>query len=100
MKSMGMNTLLKLEELAQFGLGILLFTQFSYPWWLFPVLLLLPDIGMLGYVVNSKAGAVTYNLFHQRCSHLARHHWNVIFTEFEYDYWRDSVFPFCHGQTV
>ena len=61
-----MNTLLKLEELAQFGLGILLFTQLSYPWWLFPVLLLLLDIGMLGYVVNSKAGAVTYNLFHHK----------------------------------
>lgn len=61
-----MKTTLKIEELAQFILGIFLFSQLSYSWWVFPALLLLPDIGMLGYLVNTKVGAITYNLFHHK----------------------------------
>lgn len=61
-----MKTLLKLEELAMFGLGVFLFSQLSYAWWWFLALILGPDIGMLGYLVNSKIGAMTYNLFHHK----------------------------------
>lgn len=42
-----MKTSLKIEELAQFLLGIFFFSQLDYAWWWFPVLLLTPDIGML-----------------------------------------------------
>ena len=61
-----MKSLLKLEELAMFILGIYMFSQLSYTWWWFLVLILLPDIGMLGYAVNAKIGAVSYNLFHHK----------------------------------
>jgi hypothetical protein len=61
-----MKSLLKIEELAMFGLGIFLFSQLNYDWWWFLVLILGPDIGMLGYLLNSKTGAITYNLFHHR----------------------------------
>ncbi len=61
-----MKSILKLEEFAQFAFGIVLFSQLDYPWWLFLALLLTPDIGMLGYMVNTKVGAVTYNLFHHK----------------------------------
>lgn len=61
-----MKSLLKLEELAMFILGIYMFSQLSYTWWWFLVLILLPDIGMLGYAVNAKVGAVSYNLFHHK----------------------------------
>ncbi len=61
-----MKTTLKLEELAQFILGIVLFSQLEYAWWWFPVLLFLPDIGMIGYLVNTKIGAITYNVFHHK----------------------------------
>ncbi|PNQ75123.1 DUF4260 domain-containing protein [Hanstruepera neustonica] len=61
-----MKNLLKLEEFAMFGLGILAFNQLHYPWWWFLVLLLTPDIGMLGYLINSKVGAFTYNLCHHK----------------------------------
>lgn len=61
-----MKNLLKLEELGQFLLGIFLFNQLDYPWWIFPALLLLPDISMLGYIVNTRIGAVLYNLFHHK----------------------------------
>lgn len=61
-----MNTILKLEELAQLGLAIFLFTLLDYSWWWFPALLLVPDIGMLGYLAGPKLGAFGYNLFHHK----------------------------------
>jgi len=61
-----MNNLLKLEELGQFLLSILLFSQLDYAWWIFPACILLPDLSMLGYLVNSKIGAWLYNFFHHK----------------------------------
>lgn len=61
-----MKTTLKLEELGMFILGIFLFTQLSYAWWWFLVLILLPDIGMLGYLISTKVGAITYNICHHK----------------------------------
>ncbi|GAA5042816.1 hypothetical protein GCM10011506_45720 [Marivirga lumbricoides] len=61
-----MNTLLKAEEVAQFALSIILFAQLDYAWWVFPAFLLLPDLSMLGYLLNSKVGARLYNLFHHK----------------------------------
>ena len=61
-----MKSVLKLKELLQFALGIYLFSTLSYAWWWFLVLILLPDIGMLGYLVNTKTGALTYNVFHHK----------------------------------
>lgn len=59
-----MKILLKIEELAMLALGLYLFSQLSYPWWMFAVFFLAPDIGMAGYLVNSKTGAITYNFLH------------------------------------
>ena len=61
-----MKSVLKLEELLQFALGIYLFSTLSYTWWWFLVLILLPDIGMLGYLINTKTRALTYNVFHHK----------------------------------
>lgn len=61
-----MNTLLKLEELAIFLFCIFLFSKLNVAWWWFPALLLLPDIGMIGYLISPKIGAYTYNLLHHR----------------------------------
>lgn len=61
-----MNTLLKVEEFGLFLLCVVLFSTLNIAWWWFPALLLLPDLGMIGYVINSKAGAFTYNLVHHR----------------------------------
>jgi hypothetical protein len=33
---------------------------------MFWTLLLAPDLSMLGYVINPKAGAITYNLIHHK----------------------------------
>ena len=61
-----MKTIIKLEEVMMLALGIYLFDQLDFAWWWFVVLLLAPDIGMLGYLFGNKVGAATYNLFHHK----------------------------------
>lgn len=61
-----MNILLQLEELGQFLLSIVLFSQLEYAWWVFPACILLPDLSMIGYLFNPKTGAQLYNLFHHK----------------------------------
>ncbi|WP_228236895.1 DUF4260 domain-containing protein [Allomuricauda sp. M10] len=61
-----MKTVLKLEEILMFVFGIYLFSQLDFAWWWFLVLILAPDIGMVGYLFNNKIGALTYNLFHHK----------------------------------
>jgi hypothetical protein len=57
---------LKIEELAMFAFSLYLFNQLPYAWWVFPLLLLTPDIGMLGYLANPRMGAWMYNVFHHK----------------------------------
>ncbi len=61
-----MKTLLKSEELVQFLAAIYLFSQLNFAWWWFPALLLLPDISMVGYLINPAVGAVLYNVAHHK----------------------------------
>ncbi|KIQ24183.1 hypothetical protein RT99_03670 [Flavobacterium sp. MEB061] len=61
-----MKTVIKLEEVGLFILGIYLFSLLDYQWWWFLVLILAPDFSMLGYVFNNKTGAFMYNIFHHR----------------------------------
>ncbi|HQW04579.1 MAG: DUF4260 domain-containing protein [Flavobacteriales bacterium] len=61
-----MKNLLRLEELAQFLLCLLLLITNDVAWWCYLLLLLGPDIGMLGYLINTKVGAVTYNVLHHK----------------------------------
>lgn len=61
-----MKTLLRIEQLGIFGLSIFLFAHTTFSWWWFPLLLLAPDIGMVGYLINSKVGALIYNFFHHK----------------------------------
>lgn len=59
-----MAVLLRLEYIALLCLSVFLFSLLPYAWWWYPLLLLLPDIGMLGYALSSRTGAWGYNLFH------------------------------------
>lgn len=61
-----MRMILKLEELAMLFLSILAFALLDYNWWWFAGLFFVPDIGMLGYLVNNRVGAFAYNLFHHK----------------------------------
>ncbi len=61
-----MKNLLRLEELAQFLLCLGLLLAGGVPWWVYLLLLLGPDIGMLGYLVGPRTGAVAYNVLHHK----------------------------------
>jgi Domain of unknown function (DUF4260) len=55
---------LRLEGLVLFGLATFLYALADASWLMFVVLLLLPDVGMLGYIRDNRVGAVVYNAFH------------------------------------
>ena len=40
--------------------------MFEVTWWWYPVLLVGPDVSMLGYIVGNRVGALSYNLFHHK----------------------------------
>ncbi|MBS1667813.1 MAG: DUF4260 domain-containing protein [Bacteroidetes bacterium] len=61
-----MKTTIQLEELGMLILSIFLFSQLHFAWWWFLVWILAPDISMLGYALNNKIGAISYNLFHHK----------------------------------
>ena len=61
-----MKNLLKLEELFLFGLWLFLFSELDYSWWWYALLFLTPDLSMIGYLANPRAGSWTYNLIHHK----------------------------------
>jgi hypothetical protein len=61
-----MKNLLKLEEFFFFGLALFLFSQLEYGWGTFALLFLAPDLSMIGYFLNPRIGAWTYNLIHHK----------------------------------
>jgi len=61
-----MKNLLRIEELAMFGLAIYLNSYLPFEGWVFWALFLAPDLGMLGYLINTNIGAITYNLLHHK----------------------------------
>ena len=67
-----MKKILLAEEAAELALGIFaLYVQpISISWWIWPFLFLSPDISMLGYLLNTKVGAIAYNLFHHKLTAL------------------------------
>ena len=61
-----MKTLISLEEWAKLTASYLGSLYLGVDWWLFPALLLLPDLSMLGYLGGPRLGAVAYNFFHHQ----------------------------------
>lgn len=63
-----MKNVLRIEELAMTAIGIFMITMLDIQlgWWIYLLLFFAPDISMLGYIINNKVGAFTYNLFHHK----------------------------------
>ncbi|MGD8552036.1 MAG: DUF4260 domain-containing protein [Anaerolineales bacterium] len=61
-----MKTLIKFEEALLVVLSVWLFSQLELSLWWALLMLLAPDIGMLGYLVDPKVGAYSYNLLHHK----------------------------------
>jgi hypothetical protein len=57
-------TLLRLEGAAALLAGILLYGETGADWIVFIILLLLPDVSILGYARGPVIGAVIYNVVH------------------------------------
>jgi hypothetical protein len=73
------KTLLQLEGAAILGSSIWAYSRFNQSWWTFAGLLLVPDLGMVGYLSNTWLGATIYNSVHTEtppilllCTALAR----------------------------
>lgn len=56
--------LLRVEGMALLGVAVTAFALLGGSWWLFALLLFVPDLGMLGYLRGPAAGAASYNLVH------------------------------------
>jgi hypothetical protein len=61
-----MNVLLKTEEAAELVIAYVITLLLGFAWWTFFTLLFLPDLFMIGYVVNARIGARLYNLGHHK----------------------------------
>ncbi|MES2796749.1 MAG: DUF4260 domain-containing protein [Bacteroidota bacterium] len=72
-----MKTLLLLEELAQFLIATILFYQLGFSWWVFPALILLPDLSMVGYLISPAWGAISYNFIHHKALGIALFLWGI-----------------------
>jgi len=56
--------LLRAEGIAVAAAAVTLYFHEGYEWWLLVVLVLAPDLSMLGYLAGSRVGAVSYDLVH------------------------------------
>jgi Domain of unknown function (DUF4260) len=56
--------LLRSEGVALVAMATVLYGNYGRSWWLFAVVLPVPDLGLLGLLWSKRAGAVTYDLTH------------------------------------
>ena len=56
--------LLRIEGLAVLVVSVTLYAVTGPRWWLFAILLLAPDLSMMGYLGGVKIGASIYNIVH------------------------------------
>lgn len=62
---MNMRNLLKLENMFLLLLGLYVYFEvFHFSLIVLLITVLLPDISMLGYIINTKIGATIYNIVH------------------------------------
>src|SRR5580765_98250 len=55
---------LRVEGLAVLAAGLAGFLFLGLPWWAFLLLLIVPDVSMIGYVRGPRIGAIVYNVAH------------------------------------
>jgi Domain of unknown function (DUF4260) len=55
---------LRLEALTLVAGSLTAYSTTNQPLWLIPIILLVPDLVMVGYLGGTRLGAITYNLAH------------------------------------
>jgi len=64
-RGIGLNKiLLHLEGFAVLVLSLYFYAYNEFSWGLLLLLLFIPDVSMIGYLLNHRIGAVIYNMFH------------------------------------
>lgn len=58
------TTLLRIDGLAVFLAALVSFQLIGGNWWLFALLILVPDLSMLGLLAGERTGVRIYNLVH------------------------------------
>ena len=66
LKAMKIKRILQLEELLLFILAIWAYQYLPYAWYWFLIMLLVPDVSLMGYLGGNDLGKNLYNLFHNR----------------------------------
>lgn len=61
-----MKNIIKLEEAGMLIASIFALMYLKVEWWYYLILLLGPDISMVGYLFGNKVGAICYNIFHHK----------------------------------
>jgi hypothetical protein len=56
--------LVRVEGAAVAAVTLVLYFHAGHPWWLLVVLVLAPDLSMLGYTAGVRVGAASYNVAH------------------------------------
>jgi hypothetical protein len=56
--------LLRIEGAAVLATAVFFYERYGQSWWLFAVLLLAPDISVVGYLAGPRVGAYTYDVVH------------------------------------
>lgn len=55
---------LRLEAVTLVAGALIAYSTTDQPWWLIPLIVLVPDVVMAGYLGGTRLGAITYNLAH------------------------------------
>lgn len=55
---------IRLEWIAVTVMAVVLYTMTGVSWWLLALLILVPDLSMLGYLAGPRVGAIAYNALH------------------------------------
>ena len=58
------GAMLRVEGAVMLAGSVLLYWMNGGSWWLFALLLLAPDVSMMGYLAGPRVGAAIYNTFH------------------------------------
>ena len=61
-----MKNIIKLEEAAMFGICVFALYLLHAEWYWYLLILIGPDISMIGYFLGSHVGAGIYNIFHHK----------------------------------
>ena len=61
-----MKRIIQAQEVMLCLLSVAALYYFKVPWLYYIILIIGPDISMLGYLAGKKIGAIAYNLFHHK----------------------------------